>query len=89
MGAERKYRPKTLVFIGNATTIKFEVEILLSRNFVVIAQAPIFPQQFQHLEVLKSIFDLAIIAFDAFELVVSSYEHCLGEIERRSLDSLM
>ena len=38
---DREELSKTLFFfVGNATTIKFEVKILLSRNFVVMAQAP-------------------------------------------------
>ena len=40
LGAERK-SSKTLFFVGNVTTINFEMQILLSRNFVVVAQAPI------------------------------------------------
>ena len=40
-GGREENRPKTFVFVGNATTIKIlNVQTLLSRNLVVIAQAP-------------------------------------------------
>ena len=44
MGGREELRPKTLFFfVGNVTTILIsKVQLLLSRNFVVIAQAPIF-----------------------------------------------
>ena len=42
LGVREENRPKTWFFVGSATTIKIlKVQILLSRNFVVIAQAPI------------------------------------------------
>ena len=39
---EREKSSKTRFFVGNATTINLEVQILLARNFAVIAQAPSF-----------------------------------------------
>ena len=50
MGAERKIVKNTVFFfVGNVTTTKnFTVQFLLSRNFVVIAQAPIYNAPSMH-----------------------------------------